>query len=363
MIIYVWKYQNGYFKRTAVIDYATSVIWVSRYCDCGEFEIYVSASKELTELFRGEILLTRSESETTMVLEKVQLTTDAESGDFLIISGRSLECVLNRRVVNRQTTLDGTLADGIKKLLNDNVINPLSQNGWSDNDRKIPNIEIGNIDHFTDSLKKQITGDSLLNAIIDICTSYGCGFRLNNKDNIDKFVFTIYKGSDISNGVVFSQRFGNLGKTEYLYDSSNSPNMLYVAGEGEGIDRVITLYEPDVSDFSELEGLSRKEYWVDQRDCSSTTGSGMADTFYLQLLQSKGQEKYQEMKSVVSYSGEIVNNDMYKYGVDYELGDIVLIENDYGIKAKATIIEITEVEDASGYTLVPKLSEWRVTDV
>lgn len=362
MIIYVWKYHSGYFTKTAVIDYAASVIWVSRYCNCGEFEIYISASKELMELFSGEVLLTRDDSETTMVFEKKQLTTDAEKGDYLIVSGRSLESILARRVVNRQTTIDGTLASGIKKLLNDNVINPVGQTGLSDDDRKIPNIEIGNIDYFTDPLKKQITGDNLLTAIIDICTSYSYGFKLNNKEDIDKFVFSIYKGSDKSNRVVFSQKFGNLGKTEYSYDFSNSPNMLYVAGEGEGINRVITLYEPNVSDFSELEGLNRREYWVDQRDCSSTTGSGMTDTFYLQLLQSKGQEKYQEMRPVESYSGEIVNNDMYKYGVDYKLGDIVQIENDYGIKAKATIIEITEVEDINGYTLVPKLSDWRVTD-
>jgi len=54
------------------------------------------------------------------------------------------------------------------------------------------------------------------------------------------------------------------------------------------------------------------------------------------------------------------DNGMYKYGEDYFLGDTVLIENDYGIKAKATIVEITEVEDETGYKIVPKLSEWRV---
>ena len=68
----------------------------------------------------------------------------------------------------------------------------------------------------------------------------------------------------------------------------------------------------------------------------------------------------QELKPVVNYSGEILDNGMYKYGEDYFLGDTVLIENDYGIKAKATIVEITEVEDETGYKIVPKLSEWRV---
>ena len=36
----------------------------------------------------------------------------------------------------------------------------------------------------------------------------------------------------------------------------------------------------------------------------------------------------------------------------------MLKENEYGIQAKATIIEVTEVEDESGYKIVPTLSEW-----
>ncbi len=329
---------------------------MGRYCDCGEFEIYIPASKELVELFQGEVLFTRADSEITMVLEKIQLTTDAENGDYLIVSGRSLESILSRRVVHKQTTLEGTLADGVRKLLNDNLINPPK----SESDRIITNIKIGNINQFTDDLYKQITGENLLDVFIDICTAYGLGFKLNNKRNINEFVFSLYKGADVSDVVVFSPKFGNLSKTEYSFDYSQSPNLIYVAGQGEGADRIIVGYEADEISLENLEGLSRKEYWFDQRDCSTNSSTPIHDTFYLQLLHTKGKEKYQELKPVVNYSGEILDNGMYKYGVDYSLGDTVLIENDYGIKAKATIVEITEVEDENGYKIVPKLSEWRV---
>ena len=62
MLIYVWKKQDGIYQKTAVIDYATSVIWVSRYRECGEFEIYIPASKALVTLFQGDILFTRDDS-------------------------------------------------------------------------------------------------------------------------------------------------------------------------------------------------------------------------------------------------------------------------------------------------------------
>lgn len=372
MVIYVWKYNNGLFIKTAIIDYASSVIWVSRFCDCGEFELYIPASRELVELFQGEVLLTRDDSDTTMVFEKLQLTTDKESGDFLTITGRSLESVLSRRVVNRQTTLEGTVADGLKRLLNETVINPINPLLGFDEDRIIPNIEIGDIDYLTDELNKQITGENLLNVIIDICTNNDLGFKLNNKADINKFIFSVYSGSDISDRLIFSSKFGNLGKTEFTYDYAAAPNFFYVAGEGEGLDRIIIEaalvdilplgYVGNI-DFTQFQGLLRREYWIDQRDCSSDSPDPKKDTFYFSLLQRKAVEKYQELKSKVIYTGEILNTEMYKYGVDYNLGDIVLIENDYGIKAKATIIEITEVEDATGYTIAPKLSEWRVTDV
>ena len=65
IIIYVWKRQNQIINGTAVntdyekvaaIDYAASVIWVSRYRECGEFEIYIPASNELVELFQGDVI-------------------------------------------------------------------------------------------------------------------------------------------------------------------------------------------------------------------------------------------------------------------------------------------------------------------
>ena len=105
MLVYVWNYNGNEFEKTHVIDYAESVIWVSRYRDCGEFEIYVPASKELVELFQGEVLFTRNDSDTTMVLEKIQLTTDAENGDYLIVSGRSLESVLQEELFTNKLLL------------------------------------------------------------------------------------------------------------------------------------------------------------------------------------------------------------------------------------------------------------------
>lgn len=50
MDLYLWKHaDNCLFQKIAVIDYAISVIWVRRFQEEGEFEIYLPASKELVQ--------------------------------------------------------------------------------------------------------------------------------------------------------------------------------------------------------------------------------------------------------------------------------------------------------------------------
>ena len=354
MLIYVWKMDGNTYLKTAVIDYATSVIWVSRYRECGEFEIYIPASKELVSLFQGDVIFTRDDNETIMVLEKFKLTTDEETGDFLILSGRSLESIFERRVVSKQTNLDGTLGAGISQLLEKNCISPIK----GDSDRTIPQLRVNNLSEFTENLEKQITGDTLLSVFTDICTSFDCGFKLTCDESPNRFRFTLYRGRDMTATVIFSPQFGNLSKSEFTFDYSNYFNYIYTAGEGEGKDRVIIGYESDDVEFSTLNGLNRREYWLDERNCSSNSDHPQSDTFYFAALQSKGREKCKELRPVVQYTGEVVDNGMYKYHVDYDLGDTVLIENEYGIQATATIIEVTEVEDESGFKIVPTLSEW-----
>ena len=363
IIIYVWKRQNQIINGTAVntdyekvaaIDYAASVIWVSRYRECGEFEIYIPASNELVELFQGDVIFTRDESETIMILEKFKLTTDEEAGDFLILSGRSLESIFERRVVKKQINLDGTLGEGVSTLLTACCMSPEKYYA----DRVIPELRVNNLSEFTEPLGRQITGATLLSVFQDICTSYDCGFKLTCDRDPNVFRFSLYRGLDKSETVIFSPQFGNLSKSEFTYDYTNYFNLIYTAGEGEGKDRVVIEYESDDVDYRSLVGLNRREYWLDERNCSSNSEHPQSDTYYFAVLQEKGREKCKELRPFVEFTGEIVDNGIYKYRVDYELGDTVLIENEYGIQAKAVISEITEVEDEEGCRIVPVLSKW-----
>lgn len=353
MILYVWNYANGVYTKTTVIDYATSIIWVKRFTDAGEFELYLPASADLMQLFAGDTLITRDGTNTAMIPEGVTLTTDAENGNYLTITGKSAENILGRRIIPKQSNYRGTTENALRQMITDNIISP------TDNTRKISIFTLAAAQGYTETIDKQVTGKNLLEVVSEICTAYEYGF---NVDFIGgNFVFSLYKGTDRSAGqsvnprVVFSPEFENLGNTEYSRDKSTYYNSVYVAGQGEGIDRVI------VNTNSGKSGLQLRELWVDARQTSSNTDEGqLTPAQYSAILQQQGTDELGNAKETTDFGGEILDINVYTYGVDYNLGDKVSVINEYGISGTATVTEITEVEDENGYKIYPTLSEWSV---
>ena len=79
----------------AVCDSFSSLLWDIEYYACGVFEVYIAASTKNIEIFRtGRIVGRDDDKEHYGLIESVQLETDAEDGDYLIVSGRFLICIL-----------------------------------------------------------------------------------------------------------------------------------------------------------------------------------------------------------------------------------------------------------------------------
>lgn len=360
MNIYVVKLENDTFSRIAVIDNATSVIWIKRFNAVGQFELYIKASPELVELFQGDIFLTRDDSNVAMYVEKIVLNTDDENGNYLTISGRSAECILSWRIVGH-AVYTSTLTTA-EIIIRDQITQLLIYYEFINNDNAIKWLSLGENHHWPDFTTRQFTGKTLLDVVQDLCVTFNYGFEFAWTGS--GFQINLYKGTNRSFEqtenpfVVFSPEFENLGNTEYTYDTTNFANCAIVGGEGEGIDRTyVTIYPEGVT------GFYRRIIFVDARQTSSNTEQGeLTDEQYREMLTAQGQEKIDERKTVATFNGEILNYNAYTYGVDYNLGDKVSIVNEYGITGNATITEITEVEDATGYRLIPTLSEWAISE-
>lgn len=336
-------------KLTMLIETDNRQAEIEGYVESNDPTIF-SKDEGLLDYIKQDYYLQSKESEHVMIVEKIQITSDTEDGNHVTVTGRSLESILDRRIVWGQKLLSGNLQNGIKTLLNENVISP------SDSNRKIPNfIFKESTDPAITKLKleAQYTGDNLYDVIQKICEEQGIGFKITLNDE-KQFVFELYAGSDRSYDqtenpyVIFSPKFENIINSNYIESKASLKTVTLVGGEGEGADRRYTT----VGGGS---GLNRRELFTDARDISSNVGSddALTDAEYMAQLQQRGKEKLAENVSITSFEGETETTIMFQYGKDFFNGDIVQIANEYGHETKARILEIVRSEDKDGYSVYP----------
>lgn len=343
---------NTKFEAVAILDVFESFIWTDRYSKCGDFEIYTSSDRQIIETLKEDFYIWTEDSEHVMIIENRKIITDVEEGNKLLVSGRSLESILDRRIVWNQILLDGDFQTQIKRLLTENVINPLDSN------RKISNFIFEETDDpYILSLKVQVqyTGDNLYEAVCKLCESVSIGFKITLNDN-NQFVFKLYSGTDRSYDqetnpyVVFSPSFENIINSNYYESKAEYKNVGLVAGEGEGsARRTVVVGE------STLKELSRREFYVDARDISSTTSNGgsISTSAYDDLLRQRGDEQLKENKIIQAFDGQVESTQMYRYGEHYFMGDITQLENEYGMESKVRVTEFIRSVDKDGIDSYP----------
>lgn len=357
--------QTAGYRKIMALDYASSVIWVSRYNTPGEFEIYVKASIELllaVYRFPDECIITRDDSDTAMIVDKITVRTDPENGDYITISGKSAEAILERRIAaqwydDKQSYLlnfSGTAENLIRQLITDNIINPFHTESY----RVINGFSLGAAQGYTDTVEAQLLGENLLETITAICKRFGYGFRIRFDGG---FVFELYKGTDRSRSqtenprVIFSPEMQNVSSVEWTVDKGVMKTRCYIGGEIFNNER----YKQPVSRvaYSGTTSLFDKEIWLDGSSLSSKKDDDttMTPTEYDALLRDAGWQELDGHRYSFATETEIIQTAGCMYGVDFFLGDLVTVKDNYGITSDSRVSEVTEVEDETGYKLIPKL--------
>lgn len=482
MILYLLDYD---FSRIMSIDLYESLIWTNRYLGYGDFELRMSFIGQTLDLIN---MITEKKSKSLdlyfslegdlMIIETFEISSNVESGYHVIISGRGLESILERRIIWTTTNINGNLQNGIKKLIDDAFINP------SDTNRKLSNFifeSSSNVDITKLTMTSQFTGDNLYETIYSICEESNLGFNIILNQN-NTFVFKLVKGENrafdqtINPYVIFSPKYDNLISSDYINSSKtlknialvageefekgtpaskwnvnrdasysfvnteNEPNVWksnnqakqsttakttwtytptstqeliikwsvssessydkifislngntkvnYISGEQSGsftevlqpntlytliatyskdvsidrgtdtatviFDHVVDRRKTTVSDGSSQTGLSRKELFVDARDLQSESDNKtLTSDEYVSILSQRGKEKLSENTYTYAFTGEIEPTKTFEYGRDFYIGDIVQIQNEFGMSIKAMIIEVVTSHDVSGQYTYP----------
>lgn len=340
------------YQAVAVLDTFQSRIWTDRYNAYGDFEVYIPAIMPVCSFLKeGYYLYSPDLSDRMMIIEDIQLKCDPEDGDFYTVTGRSLESILTRRVIWGYREITGNLQEGVKALLNENVINPTKTM------RKIPNFQ------FRDSTDSRITsltldaqyfGDNLYEVISAICQEKSIGFRVLPDFTNAGLIFELFKGTERALDqtenpyIIFSPDFDNFISSNYLETTSSYKNVALVGADGKGPDRkYIEAFEGN----GEPSGLSRRETFTDAYGVSKDEETTEDD--YNKQLKQKGLEELADLKVTKAFEGEIDSSRQYVYGRDFGIGDVVQVTNSYGQSGKSRVSEVVMSEDDTGFIITP----------
>lgn len=347
-------------NKIGLIDNAESVIWTNRYFECGDFEIYAKATSQILELCKNGRFLSHSGSYTPMMIEEYKITTDLDGIDYITISGRCATAILTRRVVYQNSltlTKEGHAGPKIFDLINSNILDPSFDKG-----RRINNMKFKNLVPVESTIKYpggSYVGKSVYEAVTDICKYSGFGIKTQlaypvgatTLENNGVLQVILYVGVDRSKkqnerpAVVFSPSYGNLAESEYGVSWTNYANVCFsyaTSGTNKG----------DYHFIGTATGLNRYETSVDISDVVDLT-----ETYeeYMEMIQTRANEKMANLRQNVAFDGKVVLSESFKYKDDYDLGDIVTMENDYGASETLRIVEVIESLDSNGYIITPVL--------
>ena len=341
---------NTNYESIAVLDTYESLIWTDRYNSYGDFEMFFAMDESSLGYLKEDNYLWLKDSEHTMIIEDIRIDADTEDGNHLVVTGRSLESILERRIIWGQRVFTGNLQNTIQTMLNECIISP------SIADRKISNFRfVASTDPKITSLTidNQYTGDDLYTVIKGLCEENNIGFKIILTDD-NWFEFSLYAGVDRSYDqtenpyVVFSPNFENIINSNYFSSKASYRNVTLVAGEGEGTARKTTV-------VGSGSGLNRREVFTDARDISSETEDGvtLSDTEYYAQLKSKGLKTLADHPITTAFEGEVEVTRLFKYGEDFFIGDIVQIANEYGNEGSAYISELIISRSEAGLSVYP----------
>ena len=359
---------NTEFQDVDIIDSYESLIWTERYRECGDFELCTSMSHPYVSNLMPGYYLTLLDSDHTMIIEDLDIKADPENGAKLIVTGRSLESILDRRIAWYAYVIEGNVQSKIESLFWYNIgegayirYNDVTYN------RRVSNFVFQNT---TDPAVADLTcertnlrGENLYNIVSVICKEKHLGFRIVlNSDN--QFVFSFYSGVDRSYNqnerpyVVFSPNYDNLASSNYVEKTSPHKNAALILG-AKTVHPTSNEETDTRSLIGDAAGLDRREIFVDATKVSTTyeNDNGKEATYtrdeYIPLIEAKAYEALAKNVKIVTFDGECETTSTYRYRQDFGMGDIVQIEDEYGHQATSRVVELIRSSDSSGEYAYP----------
>ena len=320
---------NPSLELQGIIDEFSSLIWIRRYQEPGEFEMHTPYAAESKRLLVPENILQKYDEDGVVdagVIENISMTADE-----IVVKGRFLESYLDRRLIKATTYYTGNAEDSIRSIISNMV--------------EIPLLELGTDHGLSETLVFQATYKPVLSIIEKACKATTLGFRIRPDFSERALYFEVYKGEDRTSStaakVIFSEKYDNLLDESYNYDSTNYKTKVFVS---QLINDVRVAYS-----VGSGTGLSLREFhYPTTVDTNNKTTAEIKAS-----METQGQRALEARTIAESFVFSTNADSPFKYRSDYDIGDLVHVKHiAWNIDLVLRIMEIEEDYESGGRNLI-----------
>jgi hypothetical protein len=345
------------FQLLGEIDNYSSLFFTRRWYGIGDLELRISRHLKHTEhLVKGNIIIVGDSLKKIFVIKhrEIELTQDGKASENWLIKALALKSITAQRTTVPPTTTaydnkQGNAETVLKHYIDRNIVSPL------DPDRIIPQLVIAINQNRGPTVSWKSRYKNLAEEIINISSLSDIGWDVFLDIQQKKWIFDVAEGRDLTVNqsslppAIFSPQFETLQSLYYTESELNYKNTAYVAGQGEGIERRIIQVGTGT-------GLNRHEIFVDARDVDEQTEDdppvNRPDADIINDLTIRGQQQLTGFLQEQYLEGQVLTKSKLVYEKDYDLGDIVTIQNrDWNITMDIRLTEVKEIYEQSGFRI------------
>ena len=348
------------FDLLGEIDQYTSLQITRSWSGLGRIDLRINRYMNgADKLQRGHIIFPHNHLNKAYIIKhrEIELDENGKATENWSIIALPLKSWMGQRITYppAHTAYDNKQADAetvMHHYVMNNAINP------AELERVLPSIIMGgNLLRGTD-VSWQSRFKVLAEEIEGICELSGLGWNIIPDIQQKNYVFTALEGKNLSANqsvlppVIFSPEFDSLGQLSYTESELDYKNYAIIAGQGEGVDRRVIM-------LGDSSGFERYELFVDARDVEEEKegedGQEPTPRPVAEIeadLINRGNQKLAEHEQEIYLEGQPLSKSPFTYEKDYDLGDIVTLQNrDWGITLDARITKVKEIYEAGGRKL------------
>lgn len=345
-----------------------SAMWVERYREPGEFELIAPLSSGLKEFLPLGTIISHIDTLEAAIVETHHIKENVNSDPIITISGRTFDSFLENRIVGtNQAWGDAAVPfteyslsaantwNQAVTLINQHILSTLL---IDDNESLNDNILAATVTPGTGVSETRIIKRGSVHArLMELLAVDNLGIRFIRRNPFGVFgddvksYFLIHHGNDKRDTVNFSWTDGELKGAEYLWSLKKSKNIALV--QGRYVEEIV---------YSSANHYDRRIMFVDANDIDGymTTVPTISTTPTIGQIRAKmyirGQEALANQNEVNIASTDISDVSQYQYRKDYDIGDIVSVDGNYGGQEQRRVIEYVEIEDEHGESGHPTLA-------